>query len=175
MSHTQGKKHQDNLGKRAAKEAADRAAAFPQPLLGSFAPARKAIKIGRPGYRVVKQRDPESGARSLLFEVEYPEIEEGLQPRHRFMSAYEQRREAPDRAFQFLLFAAAPYETVAFKVRPAPPPVALRGRADAPTPAPPASVQIPSTEIDRDPSKFYTHWDSSRKVFTLQLFFKAAA
>ena len=147
MSHTQGKKHQDNLGKRAAKEAAERAAALPQPLLGSSGPGRRAIKIGRPGYRVVKQRDPGTGARSLLFEVEYPEIEEGLQPRHRFMSAFEQRREVPDRAFQFLLFAASPYETVAFK--------------------------LPSTEIDRDPAKFYTHWDTTRKVFTLQLFFKA--
>ena len=116
LSHTQGKKHQDNLGKRAAKEAAERAAALPQPLTSSLAPARKVIKIGRPGYRVVKQRDPETSQRSLLFEVEYPEIEEGLQPRHRFMSAYEQRREAPDRAFQFLLFAASPYETISFKV-----------------------------------------------------------
>lgn len=171
MSHTQGKKHQDNLGKRAAKEAAERAAAFPQPLLGSFAPARKAIKIGRPGYRVVKQRDPDSGARSLLFEVEYPEIEEDLQPRHRFMSAYEQRREAPDRAFQFLLFAAAPYETIAFKVWAG---YLWGGKApDVEMAAPPAPPQIPSTEIDRDPAKFYTHWDAARKVFTLQLFFKA--
>jgi splicing factor 3A subunit 2 len=63
------------------------------------------------------------------------------------MSAYEQRREAPDRSVQYLLFAASPYETIAFK--------------------------IPATEIDRDPSKFYTHWDADRKSFTLQLYFKA--
>lgn len=32
------------------------------------------------------------------------------------MSAYEQRIEAPDKNWQFLLFAAEPYETIAFKV-----------------------------------------------------------
>lgn len=51
-----------------------------------------------------------------LFEVEYPEIEEDCLPRHRFMSAYEQKVEAPEPNFQYLLFAAEPYETVAFKI-----------------------------------------------------------
>ena len=32
------------------------------------------------------------------------------------MSAYEQRIEAPDKQWQYLLFAAEPYETIAFKV-----------------------------------------------------------
>lgn len=32
------------------------------------------------------------------------------------MSAYEQRIEPPDKAWQYLLFAAEPYETIAFKV-----------------------------------------------------------
>jgi splicing factor 3A subunit 2 len=31
------------------------------------------------------------------------------------MSAYEQRMEPPDRQWQYLLFAAEPYETIAFK------------------------------------------------------------
>lgn len=44
------------------------------------------------------------------------EIGEGVRPRHRFMSAYEQRVEPPDRKWQYLLFAAEPYETIAFKV-----------------------------------------------------------
>lgn len=52
----------------------------------------------------------------MLFNVEYPEIVEGLQPRYRFMSAYEQRKEAPDKDWQYLLFAAEPYETIAFKI-----------------------------------------------------------
>lgn len=37
-------------------------------------------------------------------------------PRHRFMSAYEQKIEPPDRKWQYLLFAAEPYETISFKV-----------------------------------------------------------
>ena len=64
---------------------------------------KKFVKIGRPGYRVTKQRDPENGQQSLLFEVDYPEIAEGIVPRHRFMSAYEQKVEPPDRKWQYLL------------------------------------------------------------------------
>ena len=32
------------------------------------------------------------------------------------MAAYEQKVEPPDRKWQYLLFAAEPYETIAFKV-----------------------------------------------------------
>ena len=32
---------------------------------------KKFVKIGRPGYRVTKQRDPENGQQSLLYEVQY--------------------------------------------------------------------------------------------------------
>lgn len=39
-----------------------------------------------------------------------------MQPRHRFMSAFEQKVEQPDKNYQYLLFACEPYETVAFKV-----------------------------------------------------------
>lgn len=47
-----------------------------------------------------------------------------------------------------MLFAAEPYETVAFK--------------------------IPNQEIDKNPSKFFTSWDGENKVFTLQLHFRNA-
>ena len=76
----------------------------------------RAPKIGLPGYRVTKRRDAETGEWTLTFEIEYPKIEEGMQPRHRFMSSFEQRLEARDKNFQYLLFAAPPYEIVAFKV-----------------------------------------------------------
>ena len=36
------------------------------------------------------------------FQVEYPEIEEDSQPRHRFMSSFEQRKEATDRKYQVI-------------------------------------------------------------------------
>lgn len=40
-----------------------------------------------------------------------------MQPRHRFMSAYEQKVDTPaDKNYQYLLFACDPYETVAFKI-----------------------------------------------------------
>lgn len=48
---------------------------------------------------------------SLRFwQVEYPEVEDGVAPRHRFMSSFEQRKETTDRKYQYLLFNAAPYE-----------------------------------------------------------------
>ena len=67
----------------------------------------------------------------LLAQVEYPEIDEDVKPRHRFMSAYEQKKEAGDRAYQYLLFSADPYEVVAFK--------------------------IPNMEVDRS-DNFFSHW-----------------
>jgi len=106
---------------------------------------RKTVKIGRPGYKVVKQKDPDTGQRSLLFQINYPQAQEGLQPRHRFMSAYEQRIERPQEKFQYILFACEPYETISFK--------------------------IPATPIDRGEGKFFTHWDDEKLIFTLQLFF----
>ena len=107
---------------------------------------KKFVKIGRPGYRVTKQRDPESGQQSLMFEIDYPEIAEGVVPRHRFMSAYEQKIEPPDRKWQYLLFAAEPYETISFK--------------------------IPSREVDKQDNKFWHLWNKDTKEFFLQFAFK---
>ena len=67
--------------------------------------------------------------------MEFPEIEEGTKPRHRFMSAYEQKKEAWDKSYQYLLFAADPYEVVAFK--------------------------IPNLEVDRS-DRFFSHWCACR-------------
>ncbi|XP_042422207.1 splicing factor 3A subunit 2 [Zingiber officinale] len=144
LAHTQGKRHQTNLAKRAAREAKE-APAQPQPHKRNVS-LRKSVKIGRPGYRVTKQFDPETKQRSLLFQIEYPEIEDNCKPRHRFMSSFEQRIEVCDKRYQYLLFAADPYETISFKV--------------------------PSTEIDKSTSKFFSHWDPDLKMFTLQLYFK---
>ena len=131
----QGKRHQQNLAKRAAWEAQDKPTA---PAPQKRAAVSKTVKIGRPGYRVTKQFASDTKQRSLLFQVgyfrqlgadlvavnsgsagnrcallnvtsdttaaasqvEYPEIEEGSQPRHRFMSSFEQRKEATDRKYQ---------------------------------------------------------------------------
>lgn len=144
LAHTQGKKHQTNLARRAAKEAKE-APAQPAPAKVKVE-VKKFVKIGRPGYKVTKQRDPETGQQSLLFQIDYPEVAEGIGPRHRFMSAYEQRIEPPDRRWQYLLLAAEPYETIAFKV--------------------------PSREIDKAENRFWTHWNKETKQFFLQFHFK---
>lgn len=144
LAHTQGKKHQANLARRAAKEAKD-APTLLAPEKPRVEP-KKFVKIGRPGYRVTKQREPESGQQSLLFQIDYPEISDAVFPRHRFMSAYEQKQEPPDRKWQYLLFAAEPYETIAFKV--------------------------PSREVEKTEIKFWTHWNKDTKQFFLQFAFK---
>jgi hypothetical protein len=50
LAHTQGKKHQANLARRAAKEASDQPY-LPLPSQARVEP-RKFVKIGRPGYKV---------------------------------------------------------------------------------------------------------------------------
>ena len=103
LAHTQGKRHQNNLARRAARDAADNSASIG---VKKKTEVRKTIKIGRPGYKVTKQKDPTTGSNILFFEIEYPEIEDGLQPRHRFMSAFEQHVDSRDKNWQYLLFAA---------------------------------------------------------------------
>ncbi|KAJ1569132.1 Splicing factor 3A subunit 2 [Cladochytrium tenue] len=191
LAHTQGKKHQTNLQRRAARDARDLSggpslaalaaaglggrlltgpdAAGPHGPGAAPAPRRSGVKIGRPGYKVTKVRDPFTRQVGLLFQIQYPEMlvapllapapaapgqppapqqqqQAALRPRHRFMSAYEQRVEAPSRAHQYLLVAAEPYETIAFKIQ--------------------------SREIDRSEGKFWSHWDSDSRQFHLQFFFK---
>ncbi|XP_074604478.1 splicing factor 3a subunit 2 [Brevipalpus obovatus] len=144
LAHTQGKKHQSNLARRQAKDSKD-APMQPAPLKPRTE-IRKFVKIGRPGYRVTKQLDPETNQQSLLFQVDYPEISDGVTPRHRFMSAYEQKIEPPDRRWQYVLFAAEPYETIGFKV--------------------------PSHEVDKNEEKFWTLWNKDSKQFFLQFAFR---
>lgn len=144
LAHTQGKRHQQNLAKRAAK-LAEKQGDFPLVEKKKIQP-RKTVKIGRPGYKVVKQKDNDLNQRSLLFQIQYPQIEPGMIPRFRFMSAYEQRVEPPDDAYQYILFAAEPYETIGFK--------------------------IPKTEIDKEQGKLLFDWDEEKMNYTFQLFFK---
>eukprot|EP00286_Rhodomonas_abbreviata_P024544 CAMPEP_0181295628 /NCGR_PEP_ID=MMETSP1101-20121128/4252_1 /TAXON_ID=46948 /ORGANISM="Rhodomonas abbreviata, Strain Caron Lab Isolate" /LENGTH=233 /DNA_ID=CAMNT_0023400399 /DNA_START=202 /DNA_END=900 /DNA_ORIENTATION=+ len=145
LAHTQGKRHQQNIARRVAKDAFENQGV--QAAQTTTKPGKaKSAKVGRPGYRVTKQRDPESRQESLLFLIDFPEIEEGLQPRHRFMSAYEQRIEPADRNYQYIIVAAEPYETIAFKV--------------------------PNREIDTRADKFFTNWDHDNLTFTLQIHFK---
>jgi len=56
------------------------------------------------------------------------------------MSSYEQKIQPPDKRWQYLLFAAEPYETIAFK--------------------------IPAREVDRSEDKYWCLWNKeSKQVF----------
>lgn len=57
---------------------------------------------------MTKVRDPITGQLGLLFQVHYPQIAEGVKPRHRFMSSFEQHVEQADRAWQYLLVSPSP-------------------------------------------------------------------
>lgn len=147
LAHTQAKRHQENLAKRNLKLARENALSGPSASSSSLERPKKMLpRIGRPGYKVIKQRDPVSGARSLLFHLLYPQLTSGLRPRYRIMSSYEQKVEQVQDKYQYVVFAAEPYETIAFK--------------------------IPSTEIDRDPAKLFVHFDEDNNTFTLQIHFK---
>jgi splicing factor 3A subunit 2 len=62
------------------------------------------------------------------------------------MSAFEQKVEAPDKNYRFLLFAAEPYVTIAFKIQ--------------------------SLELDQGEGKFVENWDPERKLYVMLLTFK---
>jgi len=95
---------------------------------------------------VTKERDHVSGIQALLFQIDYPEIAENVLPRYRFMSSFEQKIQPPDKRWQYLLFAAEPYETIGFK--------------------------IPSREIDKSEDKFWTLWNRESRQFFMQFAFK---
>jgi splicing factor 3A subunit 2 len=159
LAHTQGKKHQQGLAHRAyleklqqQKDGVARTLTVSSSVTDaasartSSAPTAHKVRIGRPAYQVFKSRDPDTNQRCLTFEVHYPEISDGIQPRHRFMSAFEQRVESPpDRRYQYLLLAADPYETIAFK--------------------------IPNEPIDKGENRFVTHWGYDMKKFTVSMYF----
>ena len=123
LAHTQGRKHQTNLARRLAREqrdgkGVDAITGLPAGMVGQQVAIRKnVVKIGRPGYRITKTRDPLTRQLGLLFQLQFPEIGVGVQPRVRFMSAFEQKVEEPDKSFQYLLIAAEPYETCGFKLQ----------------------------------------------------------
>lgn len=143
LAHTQGKKHQTNLQRKKMKDGKD-VTSFPQQKPRVF--PKRIIKIGRPGYRVTKQKDPVTGQKSLVFEIDYPEIDPSIKPRHRIMSCYEQTREPVDDRYQYILFAADPYEIIAFKV--------------------------PNLKIDSSDGKYHCNWDDIKKIYVVLLTFK---
>ena len=152
LAHTQGKKHQTNLARRAAKEQkegrgrdVDPVTGLPVGVVGGSGPKRAAVKIGRPGYKVMKIRDPVTKQEGLLFQLQFPDVTPGVEPKWQVMNACTQRVEEPDRAFQYLLVAAEPYETVGFK--------------------------IPARELDKRGERQFSFWDVDAKEFWVQVMF----
>lgn len=124
------------------------------------------LKIGRPGYRVTKVRDRDTGKEGMMVQVHLPQIKPGVIPRRRFMSAWEQKREPPNKAYQYLIVstqlsqmspplnplqvAAEPYETIAFR--------------------------IPAREIEDESDDAgywnWSHWDPDTKQYSFQFMFR---
>jgi splicing factor 3A subunit 2 len=143
LAHTQGKKHKANLARRHAKETTG-SSVLPQQ--AKKAEKKRIPKIGRPGYKITKLKDSDTNQRSILFEIEYPEILKDVIPRYRVMSAFQQKIEIPDEKYQYVIFAADPYENIAFK--------------------------IPNLEIDNADDKYYCNWNPDAKLYTVQLYFR---
>ncbi|KAF2154607.1 hypothetical protein K461DRAFT_252677 [Myriangium duriaei CBS 260.36] len=148
LAHTQGRKHQQNLARRAAREAQlgkDKDQA--QQGMSSVQIKKNAVKIGRPGYNITKTKDSASQQYGLMFQLQFPEIAHGVKPRIRIMGAYEQKVEDPDNNYQYLLVAAEPYETCAFKLQ--------------------------KREIDRREDRHWTWFDEDSKNFWIRITFKS--
>ena len=106
LAHTQGKKHQTNLARRAARDMKEgELQVAPKQ---SSVQRKVFLKIGRPGYRVTKVRDRESGKEGMMVQIHLPQIKTGVVPRRRFMSAWEQRREPPNKSYQYLIVRDLP-------------------------------------------------------------------
>uniref|UniRef100_A0A8C2HNH1 Splicing factor 3a, subunit 2 n=1 Tax=Cyprinus carpio TaxID=7962 RepID=A0A8C2HNH1_CYPCA len=117
LAHTQGKKHQTNLARRAAKEAKE-APAQPAPEKVKVE-VKKFVKIGRPGY---KGNTPRLNRPCLLSEIHVT----------LFMSKFKQQ------AYSDLYILK----------------------------------YVPSREIDKGETRFWTHWNRETKQFFLQFHFK---
>ena len=154
LAHTQGRKHQTNLARRAAREqkegrgAVDPVTGLPIGMVGAQVAVRKnMVKIGRPGYKITKNRDGVTRQQGLFFQLQYPEISPDVVPKVRFMSAFEQKvDDPPDKNFQYMLVAAEPYEICGFKLQ--------------------------AREVDRTNDRYFTHWDPDTKEFFVQVMFK---
>ncbi|KYO01893.1 putative splicing factor 3A subunit 2 [Plasmodium gaboni] len=143
LCHTQGKKHQMNLAQRLLKEKNE---ITTNRLNKPVSEPRKIVKIGKPRYDVTRVRNKKNQL-GILFELSFPNIKENTKPKFRFMSSFEQKIEAPDKKYQYLLFAAEPYETIAFK--------------------------IPNIDIDENEG-FYYKWFDKKKIFVMQIHFQNA-
>ena len=162
LAHTQSKKHQTNLNKRKVIEAKHNL------LIQEMKNEQKEkmdnlkikyIKIGRPAYRIMKEKDFMSHKRKIKFEIDYPLIKENITPQFRIMSELEvntqknggneineEEKNKSENKYHFVVFAAEPYENIA--------------------------VKIPNMPLDYNTEKHFSFWDDGKKIFYLTLNYK---
>ena len=169
LAHTQSKKHQTNLNKRKVIEAKHNL------LIQEIKNEQKEkmenlkikyIKIGRPAYRIMKEKDFMSHKRKIKFEIDYPLIKENITPQFRIMSELEvntqkngnnenddinnkindEEKNKIENKYHYVVFAAEPYENIA--------------------------VRIPNMPLDYNTEKHFSYWDEGKKIFYLTLNYK---
>ena len=169
LAHTQSKKHQTNLNKRKVIEAKHNL------LIQEIKNEQKEkmenlkikyIKIGRPAYRIMKEKDFMSHKRKIKFEIDYPLIKENITPQFRIMSELEvntqkngnnenddinndindEEKNKIENKYHYVVFAAEPYENIA--------------------------VRIPNMPLDYNTEKHFSYWDDGKKIFYLTLNYK---
>ena len=119
LNHTYGKTHQRNLERRRVCEARKEALMGGARISTQPKPEQKKVvqaKIGNPSFDVHKLKDMQTGNLTILFEIQYPDIKKHTKPKYRIMSPFEQKVEQPNPKYQYLLFAAIPYNTISFKI-----------------------------------------------------------
>jgi splicing factor 3A subunit 2 len=109
----------------------------------SSVPKKSYIKIGKPGYKIVKVRDVHCMELGFFITIKYPNLKQGEEPIYRFMSAYEQQMDNGSQGWQYLVVHGEPYQNIAFKV--------------------------PAKEITRT----LAHWDEDLKEYYIQFFYKS--
>lgn len=175
ISHLGGRKHQVNLerrkvldekyGRRHIDESGKR-----KVISISNVPKISWTKIGRPAFRAIKIRHPETFQIGLLFTLQYPRttVEE---PYFRLMSYYElntknqnalvsfmdQNEGVGDdfdpNQWQYVVFSAEPYENVCFAI--------------------PNSKEIDRpSEMDQMSDSFWWYWDKDTNEYFLQFMYK---
>ena len=113
LAHTRGQKHQSNL-KKSLNRDLDKEPTEVLPRTKQI--SKNIARIGLPAYTIQKEVDPITYEQKIHFEIHYGEIIDGTQPDYRIINAYEQKMEAADNNYLYLLFAADPYETICVKI-----------------------------------------------------------
>ena len=113
--HSQGKKHQDNVGRQHERD--EKAQHNNLEFLNQSVPKEKVryVRIGNPDYKI--NVDEKEAAHPIIkIEVDYQGIITNQKPSFRLANPFEQKMEKPDQEFNYLLIAANPYNTICVKI-----------------------------------------------------------